>query len=189
MAPKCKSRPVQAGTEHQTTHKLKRSDARALENLFDRYGLTLYRFVLRIVRNPADAEDILQEVFARATLRAAGIREDEPRLGCWLLTVARNLAYDHLRSRGAALSRHVPLTDDYAQPGSGDGNLIANELQDRVARAVKRLRPRQKKVIELAYYCGLTQAQIAQATNQPLGTIKGRTRAAMLQLQTILESE
>ncbi len=183
MAP-CKVQDRLAGKQAEGGSR-RQADARALEALYDTYGLTLYRFVLRIVRHRADAEDILQEVFARV-LQKAHLLDDE-HLGNWLVTVARNLAYDHLRSRGTLLSRQVPLRDDHALSAGADDGLICRESAQRVASAVKSLRPRQKKVIELAYYYGLSQSQIALMMNQPLGTVKGRTRAAMLQLHTMLE--
>ncbi len=181
--------PRQLAEEAKLLRRLKRNDSLALASLFDTYGLTLYRFVLRIVKDHDDAEDILQEVFAKLLKKANLIDEDAPHIGFWLMTIARNLALDHLRARGTVLSRQVPLSDHYAIPGSPDAGLISAENARLVASAIQSLRPRQKQVIELAYYYGLTQAEIAALVNQPLGTVKGRTRAAMVQLQNILESK
>ncbi len=139
-----------------------------------------------ILQDPADAEDIVQEVFAQAWKQATRYDVTRGAVGAWLLTVARSRAIDRLRARRARPDRagleHAPthLVDPLAAP---DSQLVSSE-QVRIVRAALAALPLLQRVaLELAYYEGLTHSEIAEQLEQPLGTVKTRIRQALLKLR------
>ena len=160
----------------------------AAAELYDRYAGRVYALARRIVRNDDDAEDVVQEVFSQAWRNST--RYDPSRgtpLG-WLLTITRTRAIDTLRSRAARpdMTSTVP-PDSLAAADAGDPVECAQ--QTAVVRAALLSLPEpQRDALELAYYEGLTQAEIAARLSEPLGTIKTRMRTALLSLRTRLRS-
>ena len=161
-------------------------DQDALGELYDRHARPVYTLALRILQDPADAEDIVQEVFAQAWKQATRYDVTRGAVGAWLLTVARSRAIDRLRARRARPDRagleHAPthLVDPLAAPDSQ----LASSEQVRVVRAALAALPLLQRVaLELAYYEGLTHSEIAEQLEQPLGTVKTRIRQALLKLR------
>lgn len=161
-------------------------DQDALGELYDRHARSVYALALRILQDPADAEDIVQEVFAQAWKQATRYDVTRGAVGAWLLTVARSRAIDRLRARRARPDRagleHAPthLVDPLAAPDSQ----LASSEQVRVVRAALAALPLLQRVaLELAYYEGLTHTEIAEQLEQPLGTVKTRIRQALLKLR------
>ena len=168
-----------------------RHDIHALEALYDRYGDIVYSVSLRVVGDTQLAEDITQEVFLRLWRRPDLFDESRGRFLTWLLSVARNRAIDELRSR---VRRHAHEAQDAAAEAlpakdEGDDPLAqALHLDERVAvrRALALLPPEQRLVIELAYFGGYTQQEIATRLRQPLGTVKTRVRLGLQKLRPLL---
>jgi RNA polymerase sigma-70 factor (ECF subfamily) len=170
-------------------------DGGGVTALYDRHARALYALALRIVQIEAEAEDVLQEVFAQV-FRQAG-RYDAGRgtvLG-WLLTITRTRAIDHVRARrrrGDDFSRRASEAAAANLPAPGANQerqaLTAEDIQ-RVRRALDELPAEQRRAIELAYYEGLSQSEIAARLAEPLGTIKSRIRTAMLRLRDALAAE
>jgi RNA polymerase sigma-70 factor (ECF subfamily) len=165
-------------------------DETALEALYARYGGLVFTLALRIVGDPELAREVLQDTFLRSW---DGRETYDPRRGrvpWWLMGIARNRAVDLLRSRPhqARLREQERLPSgahagEPAHPGTADAVVLRRAVTD----ALERLSGAQREAIELAYYGGLTQAEIARHLGQPLGTIKSRTREAMERLRSLLE--
>jgi RNA polymerase sigma-70 factor (ECF subfamily) len=178
--------------EPELARRLRRQDPRALTILYDSYGRIVYRLVFQIVRDAAACEDIVQETFTRVWSRAHLIDENAAQVGPWILTIARNKALDYLRSstsRTSVQEAFVMLEDHVLSFANAEETIITEENARLVAKALQSLSSNQRQVIELAYYRGLSQSQIAQELNQPLGTVKSWIRTALLQLRSVLQSQ
>ncbi len=175
-----------AEADRATVQRMARSDHDALAELYDRHSRLLYSLALRIVRVRADAEDVLQEVFAQVWRQAARYDTNRGTVIGWLVTLTRSRALDRLR-RG----RTRPQTTDDEQrarevpdmsPGI-DLALVSAEQAAAVRAALDALPENQRVPLELAYYEGLSQSEIATQLDVPLGTIKTRMRQALLRLR------
>ena len=165
-------------------------EADALATLYDRHERALYSLVFRIVQDQGEAEDVVQEVFSQAWSQAARHDESRGAVGAWLLTIARSRAIDRLRARrarpdsAAADEREMSALRDPLP--SQDTLLLSGEQAARVRAALEHLPLLQRIAIELAYYEGLSQSEIAERLEQPLGTVKTRMRLALLKLREAL---
>lgn len=164
-------------------------DHDAFARFYDRYAPLVFPFVLRIVRDRADAADVLQDVFWEAWRNAGTYDPARGTPEAWLVVRARTRALDRTRSVRRRAATFVAPLDDATSPappaGAGDP---ARHAQDRqlVATALARLPEPQREVIELAYYAGLTQSEIAERLEQPLGTVKTRIRLALARLREVV---
>jgi len=162
--------------------RLKQREPQAMADLYDRYGRLAYAVIYRIVRNAAAAEDLVQESFLRIWNRVQGFDEQKGALGPWVLTVARNRAIDYLRSLEGRLTQNAVALEKLESPGlfMDLESEILNIDRVRVLReAFEKLNPNQRIVIELAYYEGLSQSEMAERMKQPLGTVKTWVRSAL----------
>jgi RNA polymerase sigma-70 factor (ECF subfamily) len=162
-------------------------DAQALADLYDRYAPAGLALAARILGDRSEAEDVLQVVFTRVWQEAGRYDPTKGSPASWLLSWIRNGAIDRLRRRDA-LRRASIHSADRTLAGAGDDadSLDAPAEREKVARAVADLPPDQRQVIELAYFEGLSQTQIAQRLGEPLGTIKTRMRLGMVKLRQAL---
>lgn len=165
--------------------RLQRRDPRAMAELYDRYGRLVYSLVVRIVRDGGIAEDLVQETFLRVWNRVQGFDAEKGALGPWLLAVARNRAIDYLRSAGSRLRNALELqeTEHPSLFADFEKNIIQADRIARVKAALEKLSANQRTVIELAYFEGLSQTEMAERTGQPLGTIKTWVRTALKSLR------
>jgi RNA polymerase sigma-70 factor (ECF subfamily) len=170
--------------------RLRSGDGEAAAALYDRHARPIYSLVLRIVDDEGDAEDLAQEVFAQAWRQAARYDPTRGAVGAWLLMMARARAIDALRARRArsgpqtfddrALEQMPSAAADAAQ------EIIGAEQARRVQRALGELPLLQRLALELAYYEGLTQREIADRLEEPLATVKTRLRLGLLKLRETL---
>lgn len=165
-------------------------DERALERLYERYGRAIYSLVLRMLRDPARAEEITQEVYLKLWRRPSSFSIERGAFATWFLSVAHHRAIDELRSRRMEV---YPLDDGENPPKElvDDGEDLADiawlrEQRVAIRQAIAALPDAQREVIDLAYFAGLTQREIAKRTGEPLGTVKTRIRLAILKLRTLL---
>jgi RNA polymerase sigma-70 factor (ECF subfamily) len=172
---------------------LERRDSKALEALYDRYGDYVYSICLRMVRDVQLAEDLTQEVFLRVWRRPDLFDASRGRFLTWLLSVARNRSIDESRSRGRRFKHENPpslAAEEIlaAAPSTEDGEDPAVLSDERVViqKALHLLPPDQRLAIQLAYFGGYTQQEIAKGLNQPLGTIKTRIRLGLQKLRLTL---
>jgi RNA polymerase sigma-70 factor (ECF subfamily) len=168
--------------------RLRRRDPQALAELYDRYGRTAYSLILRVVRDATIAEDLVQETFLRVWNRVQGFDAARGALGPWLLAVARNRAIDYLRSVAGRERVAVEFeeTDHPALYCNMEQDILAADKTRRVKAAMEKLPPNQRTVVELAYFEGLTQSEMAERIGQPLGTVKTWIRTALISLRNEL---
>ena len=162
--------------------RLQARDAGAMRELYDRYGRLVYSLILRMVRNSAAAEDLVQETFLRVWNRMQAFDQARGALGPWMLAVARNRALDYLRSADVRMSAGMLELDRLEQPGQFsdfEDRALSLDRARRLKNAFEKLTPHQKTVVELAYFEGLSQAEIAERLQQPLGTVKTWVRSAL----------
>ncbi|MDQ3167308.1 MAG: sigma-70 family RNA polymerase sigma factor [Chloroflexota bacterium] len=168
-------------------------DARALEVLYERYSRVVYSFALRIVADPQLAEELLQEVFFRAWQQGGAYSASRGTFVTWLLSITHNMAIDEVRKR-----RRRPQRADSEDPEavlaavpdlglSVEDEVWLGALRDTIAGALGTLPPNQRVAIEMAYFRGLTQREIAEQLGEPLGTIKTRMRLGIQKLRDQLE--
>ncbi|MBL8175666.1 MAG: sigma-70 family RNA polymerase sigma factor [Bryobacterales bacterium] len=159
--------------------------------LYDRYGKLVYSVIFRVVREQSLAEDLTQEAFLRVWNRVQFFDAEKGALGPWILAVARNRAIDHLRSAAGRMSGRATDLDGPLEHPEAFVNLerdIINSDHARVLRsAMTKLSAKQREVIELAYYEGLSQSEMAERMNEPLGTVKSWVRTALKTLRSELE--
>ena len=178
-------------SDRELAERLQRRETQAMADLYDRFGRLVYSVIYAIVHDTGIAEDLLQETFLRIWNRAAGFDAERGALGPWLLTVARNRAIDHIRSAGARNSKNALELEDREHKSQELGAEIdlQNKDQAKVIRAaMDRLTENQRRVIELAYYEGLSQTEMAEKLGEPLGTIKTWVRGALKKLREELQS-
>jgi RNA polymerase sigma-70 factor (ECF subfamily) len=161
--------------------RLQRRDPQALAELYDRYGRTAYSLILRVVRDKAIAEDLVQETFLRVWNRVHTIDSAKGAVGPWLLTIARNGAIDYLRSSAGRERNAVELDEAGHAPLYGDMEtaILISDQARRARAAMDKLAPNYRTVMELAYFEGLSQSEMSVRMGQPLGTIKTWVRAAL----------
>jgi RNA polymerase sigma-70 factor, ECF subfamily len=152
----------------------------AMASLFDRYSKVVYSVALRVLRDPASAEDVLQEVFMQIWRNPNGFIASRGSLGGWLAVVARNRSIDALRrKRPSEQVDDMALASNYNLANEAERNNLMEK-----ARGVIRLLPmEQRKTLEMAFFDGLTHSEIAEMTGDPLGTVKTRIRSALTSLR------
>ena len=182
----------QEPTDGVLIERVRRRDQAAMATLYDRYARPVYSVALRVVREPRAAEDVVQDAFLTVWRRPDAYLPERGAFGPWILRVARNRAIDLLR-RGAR-ERFEPDDDAVGfvervvdpEPDPGE-QVWAETVARRVRAALGDLTPPQREVIELAYFGGLTQREMAARLAIPLGTVKTRVRTALRRLAEILE--
>lgn len=166
-------------------------DPAGLEVLYDRYATRVYSLALRIVRDVADAEDVTQEVFAQVWSSASRFDQSRGAVAAWLTVIARSRALDRLRRRhqGSRPQAAESALADIPDPAPSVELVAATSEQASVAReALASLPADQRMAVELAYYDGLTQAEIAERTSSPLGTVKTRIRTGLQRIRDAVEA-
>ena len=169
--------------------RLARGDQNALAELYDRHARPIYSLALRILRERADAEDIVQEVFAQAWNQAARFDASRGAVAAWLLMMARSRAIDRLRSRRSRPETASDAAVVERMPDAAVGQdlqLLSSEQVEQVKSALTLLPAPQREALELAYYEGLTHTEIAERLAEPLGTVKTRIRQAVIKLRESL---
>jgi RNA polymerase sigma-70 factor (ECF subfamily) len=164
-------------------------DESALANLYARFAGTLLALCTRILGQSGDAEEVVQETFVQVWRQAARYDPARSSVNGWLVLIARSRAIDRLRTRRVA--ERSALAADLEEPPpdtspDGDRHVFLAERRAKIRRALAALPDEQRAVIELAFFRGLTQSEIAQRTGTPLGTVKTRTLLAMKKLRAAL---
>ena len=170
-------------------------DTTAVAELYDRHSRLLFGLIMRILRDRAEAEEILQQVFVRVWTRAELY---DPQLGGpmpWLVRLARNCAIDRLRARRARDGAGwTTLDESVAEPAAPDSHIrtpeavtLEAERRGRVMHALEALPIEQRRLIEAAFFEGYTHSELAERFGLPLGTVKTRIRAGMIAMRQRLE--
>ncbi|MHB1021046.1 MAG: RNA polymerase sigma factor [Acidobacteriaceae bacterium] len=164
---------------------VKLGDERAMAALYDRYSKVVYSVALRVLRDPSAAEDVLQEIFMQIWRAPESFIATRGSLGGWLAVVTRNRSIDALR-------RKRP-TDSTSDVELASGYNLADEaerkgMMDKARGIMHTLPPEQRKTLEMAFFDGLTHAEIAEMTGNPLGTVKTRIRSALITIRKALQA-
>lgn len=178
--------PSQNYTETELISLLLEKDAAAFSYLYDNYSAALNGVIYRMVEDRELSEDILQEVFVKIWNNFGSYDAAKGKLFTWLINIARNLTIDTIRSKGYKKQQKI----------SADENTVHNLVDDRsgtgqfdtmgLRKQVTLLKPEQRRIIDLAYFEGYTQDEISKETGIPLGTVKTRMRAAIIELRKLL---
>jgi RNA polymerase sigma-70 factor (ECF subfamily) len=175
-------------TDAEVYQAVKSGQKAALGILYDRYGKLVYGLALKILNNPQEAEDLTQEIFV-ALWRDRSYNPSRGSLGSFLMTVTRSRSIDKLRSRKTSLkfldrwskTMSVETTNTPFEQAS------FSERSQQVRHALTQLSQEQRQVLEMVYFEGLSQSEIAQQLSLPLGTVKTRSRLGLLKLRQALE--
>jgi RNA polymerase sigma-70 factor (ECF subfamily) len=161
-------------------------DREAFEMLYHRYIRSIFGLALRRLRDRQRAEDAVQETFASIWRSAGSYRPERGAAAPWLYAIARNAIVDRFRGQSDTTPEVPDLPS--GEPGPGD-RAESSYVSWRVHRAMEELPQREREVLELAYWSGLSQTEVAEYLNIPLGTVKTRTRSALARLADVLEGD
>lgn len=167
--------------------RMSEADETALGALYDEWSRSLYSLVLHLLKDPDEAEDVVEETFWQAWRKASSYEPSKGAVSTWLLTIGRRKALDRLRARkrhreDPARSERT-FTDMPSRDPDPSQQVEGAEMREHVRAALRKLPGEQRKVLELAYFNGLSQSEIAETTGEPLGTVKTRMRLAMQKLR------
>jgi RNA polymerase sigma-70 factor (ECF subfamily) len=180
--------------DHHLLMKIVRRDQAAFAQLYDRYASLIYTIVVRMVKSTEEAEDLLQEIFMQIWNKASMFSETKGSVYTWIVTIARRKAIDRLRSKesihkGSSLEDESSLAiPDLAFTANPLQATISAEHESLMKQAFALLAEDQRTVLELGYYEGYTQAQIARRLSLPLGTVKTRMRQGLMKLRDYVKA-
>jgi RNA polymerase sigma-70 factor (ECF subfamily) len=181
-------------SDEELIGRLADGDTEALEAIYDRYGHLVFSTAMRVVRDAQLAEDLSQDIFLRLWRQPEKYVAQKGRFVSWLLAVTRNLAVDRVRAWRRRLNHESASPDQEERElpaGEGYDPVRAAQLAEQrqvVREAMGCLSPQQRQVIELAYFGGFSQREVADRLGTPLGTVKTRVRAGMMRLRKALEA-
>ena len=177
--------------EGELIAKLHARDADAIAVAYDRYGHLAYSLFVRVTRDQSTAEDLVQELFLRVWNKARDFDPNKGTLGVWILSIARNIAIDHVRSAQARFQTRLRSIDQTDQLSFSYKPKEPESIIDS-ARAVRQafseLNSNQRRVLEMAYFEGFSQSEIAAQLQEPLGTVKSWMRSAMGRLRIAVKA-
>lgn len=186
--------PLAAVTDSDLVDAMAAGNTDAMEVLYDRYHRAVFAFALRLLGDRIRAEDLVQEAFLRAWRQANRFSDARGSFITWLLSITHNLAIDDMRKHARR-----PMKADHEDPLEmlatmrDDGPPVEDlallgHLRSVVQESLQALPPEQRRTLELAYFRGMTQREIAESLDQPLGTVKTRMRLALVKMRTLLEA-
>lgn len=171
-----------------------RGDTTAFEALYDRHSSTLYALLLRILSNPEDAQEVLQETFVKAWTNARMFDSARGSEIAWLISIARSRGIDKLRSRKIRgdrendAGREISIHSSFVESTTGADLAVRSQESGAVRSALSELPEAQRVALELAYFEGFSQSEIAAKLGEPLGTIKTRMQLGMKKLRERLQA-
>jgi len=183
--------PPKDAAESELVEKLHARDPDAIAVAYDRYGHLAYALFVRVTRDQSAAEDLVQELFLRVWNKGRGFDPNKGTLGVWIMSIARNIAIDHVRSAQTRFQTRVRSIDQTDQLSFSYKPKEPESIIDS-ARAVRQafseLTSNQRRVLEMAYFEGFSQSEIAAQLKEPLGTVKSWMRSAMGRLRTAVKA-
>ena len=184
--------PASTRDDHALLAACADGDGQALATLYDRFGTVAYRLAVRVLRDPALAEDAVQEAFLAVWRQAAKFDPSRGRASTWILTLVHRRAVDLVRKQASfnALSDQLEVIGPQAFVAeSADNDVALRDTQGEVQAALATLSKAEREVLGLAYWGGLTQSEIATMLHVPTGTVKSRTFTALARLREALAYE
>lgn len=178
--------------EERLVERVAAGEAEALSDLYDRFSGMLLGLATKILGDRSEAEDVLQEVFVQVWKQAHRYRRRRSSVSTWLVLLTRSRSIDRLRSRNVKSRTLLGLQREsrrWHASSEGLSNVLKSERRQRLVRVLAELPEEQRTALEMAYYQGMTQREIAEATESPLGTVKTRTLLALRKLREALRNE
>lgn len=179
-------------SEIELLRRVGQGDRRSFEQLYDRFSGVLFSIAYRMLKNQEAAEDVLQDVFIQIWKKAPLFDPTRGKPMTWAVTLIRNRAIDLMRSsqRRSYLQESIQreLEEHFDDRSSFDA-VASDELNKQVRDAIQKLSKDQRTAIELAFFSSMTQAEIAEHLNEPLGTIKARIRRGMIALRNLIDPQ
>ncbi|MHB1921376.1 MAG: RNA polymerase sigma factor [Chitinophagaceae bacterium] len=166
---------------------LKSKDEQAFSYLYDHYSAALYGVIMKIVNLEETSQDILQEVFVKIWRNMESYDPAKGKLFTWMLNVARNTAIDTLRSKSFKNDKKIQELGDNVHSHNLSQSVTLKVDHLGLKKVLESLKEEQRIIIDLAYFKGYTQEEIAKELDMPLGTVKTRIRKALMQLRNILK--
>jgi RNA polymerase sigma-70 factor (ECF subfamily) len=163
-----------------------RSDDHAFAELYDRYDQLAYGLARRILRDGALAEDAVQDAFLTIWRSASRFSSERAPARVWIMTLVHRRAVDLVRHHERRRTEQLPQTEEKGDDGADETVWLRLE-RDRVRDALRQLPDQQREAIELAYFGGFTQSELAERLGQPLGTIKSRMFSGLARLRELLD--
>jgi RNA polymerase sigma-70 factor (ECF subfamily) len=176
-------------SEEELVKLLQRQDRHAFSYLYDNYAPALNAVIFKMVEDTELAEDILQEVFVKIWNNFGSYDPKKGRLFTWMVQITRNLTIDHLRSKGYGKQQKISSTENFVSTLTDNGESALKLETIGLHKQVLNLKPEYRNLIELAYFNGYTQDEIAKETGIAIGTVKTRLRAAIIELRKHLQNE
>lgn len=177
-------------TDLELISKINKRDPASFDQLYERYAQIIFNLCIRILKDEVEAQDVMQEIFIQIWKDAGRFDPARASVKTWLFTIARSRSLDRYRSRKMAQARvQDTASEDLHQIAGKEDLQSTSEIQEFVGQAVGQLSKDQREVLELSYYQGLTQEEIADLLKQPLGTIKSRIRSALIKLRSMFSGE
>lgn len=179
--------PYTQNTESELVALLKNKDQQAFSYLYDNYAGALYGVVMKVINKEETAKDLLQEIFIKIWRNIDSYDPAKGRLYTWMLNIARNAAIDVLRSSGFNQEKKISeLGNNVHEDNTTLSTSIKTDHMG-LKQIVDGLKEEYKLIIDLAYFKGYTQEEIAKELNIPIGTVKTRSRSALIQLKTLMK--
>ena len=180
--------------DHQLIERISIQEKLALDALYGRYMSPVYSLAMFMLKQPALAEEVTQDIFLNIWLKAGSFKPDRGQPKAWIMSVAHHKIVDVIRSRRRAIVMTDPTDYEILEqlPSGGvstEEQVERNLERERIMRALATLPEPQREVIMLAYFEGYSQSEMAGRLNQPLGTVKTRVRLAMQKLRVVLEAD
>ncbi len=171
--------------EQELVAMLKQRTQEAFNYLYDNYSASLYTVIVSVIQDKELANDVLQEVFIKIWRQIDQYNADKGRLFTWMINISRNASIDTLRSKSYNSQKQNRELTESVYNAAGSVNIETDRIGLR--KVITALKEDQKVLIELAYFQGYTQDEIAKLLNMPLGTVKTRLRSALINLRAILK--
>jgi RNA polymerase sigma-70 factor (ECF subfamily) len=177
--------------DKELLRRMTQGDEKALEELMGHWSRPVFSLAMRILGNPVAAEEVVQDVFFKAWKSAAVFEDNRGAFSSWILTMTHHAAIDALRrsrSRGSAVTSTLDTQDPIVA-----GNFVAPKTgvtpwqKLKIEQAMQSLPDKQKKVVEMAYFDGLTREEMASILKEPVGTVKTRLRDAIMRLSAVFK--
>jgi len=178
--------PAVKYSEEQLVERLTSQDKDAFSYLYDNYSGALYGTLLRIVTEEDVAQDLLQETFVKIWKSFPSYNAEKGRLYTWMVNIARNLAIDYKRSRTFKSSEKNQDIDKSVSAVNRSQKTVFNIDRIGLKEMVEKLKPESREMINLLYYNGYTQEEVSKELSMPLGTVKTRTRTALIELRKLI---
>ncbi|KGO87682.1 RNA polymerase sigma factor [Flavobacterium suncheonense] len=174
-------------TQEELLEQIYKKDDKAFTLLYDMYAKSLFGVIFNLIKDREEAEDVLQEVFVKIWKNLDSYNENKGRFFTWILNIARNAAIDKLRSKDFNNSQKNLSADNFVHILDDPGRMINKIDTIGIHEFVKKLKPKCIQLIDLLFFKGYTQQEVADELEIPLGTVKTQNRNCINELRNLLK--